>query len=287
MNNPIKPDTFFNAELSNKDFNRLSKFIMTEYGIKMPPEKKIMLQGRLQRRLKALNMSSFTEYVEYVFSSTGQSEEVIHMMDVVSTNKTDFFREPLHFDFLLTEGLEELISNKKNVNLSIWSAGCSSGEEAYTISIILSEFIEKNWGVDFSITASDISTKMLKKASEAIYQEDRIVEIPLVLKKKYFLRSKDREEKKVKLIPSLRQKVSFFRQNLLYLPFAPKPEHHIIFCRNVLIYFDRENQFKILNSLCTYLKPGGFLFLGHSESITGFDLPIKSVRPTIYRKLDI
>jgi chemotaxis protein methyltransferase CheR len=284
MNNTFKTDGFYNAELSVNDFNRLSKFIMTEYGIKMPPEKKIMLQGRLQRRLKALNMNDFKEYVEYVFSSAGQSEEVIHMMDVVSTNKTDFFREPLHFDFLLSEGLPELVFERQYKNLSIWSAGSSSGEEAYTISIVLSEYIEKNPGLDFSITASDISTKMLKKASEAIYHEDKVADIPLVIKKKYFLRSKNREEKKVKVILPLRDKVSFYRQNLLYLQLASKPEHHIIFCRNVLIYFDRENQFKILTNLCSYLKPGGFLFLGHSESITGFDLPLKNIRPTIFRK---
>jgi chemotaxis protein methyltransferase CheR len=284
MNSSFNKVGIFSAELSTNDFNRLSKFIMTEYGIKMPPEKKVMLQGRLQRRLKALNMQNFKEYVEYVFSSTGQSEEVIHMMDVVSTNKTDFFREPLHFDFLLSEGLPELVSDLHFRNLSIWSAGSSSGEEAYTISIVLSEFIEKNPGLDFTITASDISTQMLKKASEAVYHEDRIADVPLVIKKKYFLRSKDREEKKVKVITSLRSKVSFYRQNLLDLPQASKPEHHIIFCRNVLIYFNRENQFRILNSLCSYLKTGGYLFLGHSESITGFELPLKNIRPTIFRK---
>lgn len=285
MTGSFSASPYYNAELSTNDFNRLSKFIMSEYGIKMPPEKRIMLQGRLQRRLKALNMHDFKEYVEYVFSSAGQSEEVIHMMDVVSTNKTDFFREPLHFDFLLTEGLSELFASQQIRNISIWSAGSSSGEEAYTISIVLSEFIEKNPGLDYSIVASDISTLMLKRASEAIYHEDKVVDVPLVIKKKYFLRSKNKEEKKVKIISTLRNKVSFYRQNLLYLSPSAKPEHHIIFCRNVLIYFDRENQYKILSNLCTYLKTGGFLFLGHSESITGFELPLTNIKPTIFRKI--
>jgi len=275
---------YFNAELGNKEFDRLSKFIMSEYGIKMPPEKKIMLQGRLQRRLKALNMNNFKDYVEYVFSATGQSEEVIHMMDVVSTNKTDFFRESIHFDYLLNDGLAELSTNMGVKNINIWSAGCSSGEEPYTIAISLSEYIEKNRGISFSITASDISTQMLKKASEAIYTDDKIVEIPLSIKKKYFLRSKDRGAKKVRVIAALRDKISFYRQNLLYINFASTPEFHIIFCRNVLIYFDRENQLKILKSLCSYLTAGGFLFLGHSESITSFDLPLKNIQPTIFRK---
>jgi len=138
---------YFNAELGNKEFDRLSKFIMSEYGIKMPPEKKIMLQGRLQRRLKALNMNNFKDYVEYVFSATGQSEEVIHMMDVVSTNKTDFFREPKQFEFLFEKALpalNEYYGSGVKRNLKIWSAGCSSGEEPYTIAISIAEFNAQN-----------------------------------------------------------------------------------------------------------------------------------------------
>jgi chemotaxis protein methyltransferase CheR len=274
----------YQAELSQNDFNKLSHFIMTEYGIKMPPEKKIMLQSRLQKRLKALNLSNFKDYVQYLFSPVGQSEEVIHMMDVVSTNKTDFFRESTHFDFLLSEALPEIIGIKGSHQVNIWSAGCSSGEEPYTIAITMSEYRQKHSNFNYAITASDISTQMLEKAASGIYPEDKISDLPLALKAKYFLRSKNRDDKKVRVIGELRNKIQFYRQNLLYLPSFHVPEFDIIFCRNVLIYFDRSNQNIILQKLCSNLKTGGYLFLGHSESITGLELPIEQIKPTTFRR---
>lgn len=274
----------FKAELTQSEFNKLSKFIMSEYGIKMPPEKKVMLQSRLQKRLKNLGLSNFKDYIEYLFSPHGMSEEVIHMMDVVSTNKTDFFRESVHFDYLLSTGLPSLIEKYDARNLNIWSAGCSSGEEPYTIAITLSEFKEVHAAVDYKIHATDISTKVLQQGVSGIYHEDRIKDIPLVLKKKYFLRSKNREDKKVRLISNLRNKIEFSRLNLLELTPVRQPSYHIIFCRNVLIYFDRPTQLKILSALCSNILPGGYLFLGHSESISGFELPIVSQIPTVFLK---
>ncbi len=274
----------YKTELSNNEFKKLSQFIMSEYGIKMPIEKKIMLQSRLQKRLKALNINSFKEYIEYLFSPHGMSEEVIHMMDVVSTNKTDFFRESVHFDYLLSDALP-LLYNKLNVKqLKVWSAGCSSGEEPYTLAITLSEFKEIHSGFDFSILASDISTKMLQTAINAIYSEERVEDIPLSLKKKYLLRSKNREEKKIRIVPALRNKVEYRRINLLELQTERQPKYHIIYCRNVLIYFDRPTQYKILQVLCSNIVSGGYLFLGHSESITGLELPVKSIIPSVFIK---
>lgn len=289
MENPA-PDynnisQLYKAELSEHEFRKLSQFIMNEYGIKMPPEKKIMLQSRLQKRLKALNISNFKDYIEYLFSPHGMSEEVIHMMDVVSTNKTDFFRESAHFDYMLSDTLPNLINNNKYKQIKIWSAGCSSGEEPYTIAITMSEFIENFPEISYAITASDISTKMLQQAVNAIYKEERINDIPLVLKKKYFLRSKNREEKKVRVVTNLRSKIEFLRINLLELTPITQPKYQIVFCRNVLIYFDRPTQYKILKVLCSNLVPGGYLFLGHSESITGLELPLKSMIPTVFTKI--
>jgi chemotaxis protein methyltransferase CheR len=274
----------FKSELSEKQFDKLSQFIMTEYGIKMPLEKKIMLQSRLQKRLKALNMDNFDDYFSYLFSPHGMSEEVIHMMDVVSTNKTDFFRESSHFDFMLTDALPSLVIKQEIRNLKLWSAGCSSGEEPYTIAITISEFLENHTALSYSILATDISTQMLKNACNAIYNEDRIKDIPLSIKKKYFLRSKNREDKKVKIIAGLRKQVEFERLNLLELTPQREPKFHIIFCRNVLIYFDRPTQYKILSALCTNIIEGGYLFLGHSESISGFDLPLNQIVPTVFSK---
>jgi chemotaxis protein methyltransferase CheR len=281
LNNITK---IFKTELTQGEFNKLSHFIMSEYGIKMPPEKKIMLQSRLQKRLKALNIDNFKEYLEYLFSPHGMSEEVIHMMDVVSTNKTDFFRESSHFDYMLSDSLPNISNNLGVKNIKIWSAGCSSGEEPYTIAITMSEYNEIHNNIDYSIYASDISTKVLKNAIEAIYDEDKIKTIPLSLKKKYFLRSKNHEDMKVRVVASLRNKIDFARINLLELNPVQNPKFHIIFCRNVLIYFDRPTQLKILKSLSSNIIHGGYLFLGHSESISGFELPLTPVVPTVFIK---
>ncbi|MGC8823083.1 MAG: CheR family methyltransferase [Bacteroidales bacterium] len=276
----------FRAKLSDEDFKRLSEFIYREYGIKMPPAKKVMLQGRLQKRLRELDITSFREYVDYVFSEQGQ-DEVIHMIDVVSTNKTDFFREPVHFEFLAQE-IVPLFARTTELRypMKIWSAGCSSGEEPYTIAIVLMECREKYPTLDFQILGTDVSTRILQTALDAIYKENRIEGIPLQILKKYFLRSKDRTNPTVRLIPEIRRKVSYMRLNLMESVYPVPDMYDVIFCRNVLIYFDRPTQERVINKLCMYLKPGGYFFLGHSESITGMTVPLRQIKPTIFVKIE-
>jgi len=275
----------FEAKMTEKDFLRLSQFIFNEYGIKMPPAKKIMLQSRLQKRLRELNIPSYKEYTDFVFSKEGQAE-IIHMIDVVSTNKTDFFRESTHFDFMISDVLPELhdvVQIRRPIK--VWSAGCSSGEEPYTIAIVMNEFAEKRANFDYSIFASDISTIMLEKGATAVYTEDRIAVIPNSLKKKYFLKSKDRNAKTVRIMPLLRHKVQFHRVNFMDNSYNVNDTFDIIFCRNVLIYFDRETQESVINKLCRHLRKDGFFFLGHSESITAINVPLKQIKPTIFRKV--
>jgi len=274
----------FEAKLSKADFERLSNFIYTNYGIKMPPAKHIMLQSRLQKRLRFLNISNFSEYVSYVFSKKG-TEEIIHMIDVVSTNKTDFFREPQHFDYLRTVVLHEAVNHNKQRFFKIWSAGCSSGEEVYTLAMVLSEFCSQNIGIDYSIMGTDISTIVLEKAMTAVYGLDKVEVISIDLKRKYLLKSKDKDEKTVRIVPNLRSKVYFQRLNFMDNTYSINENFDIIFCRNVLIYFDRETQEKVITRLSRHLKTGGHFFLGHSESITGLDVPLKQIKPTIFRKI--
>lgn len=275
----------FTAQLTQAEFKKLSDFIYKNYGIKMPEVKKTMLQGRLQKRLKALGMSNFTEYIDYVFSKNG-GDEIVHMIDCVSTNKTDFFREPAHFDYLTDTGLAHLLDTKKfGRQINVWSAGSSSGDEAYTLAIVLNEFKEKNPSFDFSILGTDISTRVLTAAATGIYREEKIAAIPLSLKRKYFLRSKDRNQPTVRVISELRNKTHFRRLNFMDNTFDIREVFDIIFCRNVLIYFDRETQEKVINKLCQHLTPGGLFFLGHSESITNFNVPLKQIKPTIFVKL--
>ena len=273
---------FQRVSLSDKDFKRLSEFIYTNYGIKMPQQKKIMLEGRLQKRLRHWGFDNFAQYCDFVFSEQGQQAEVIHMIDVVSTNKTDFFRESAHFDFMTEHILPEY--QAKGVNhLNIWSSACSSGEEPYTIAMVMNEFIEKNKAyLRYNVLCTDISSEILAKAKQGIYQLDRIENIPLSLKRKYFLRSKGNDKPTVRIIPELRKKMSFMRLNLMDPWYNVPEKYDIIFCRNVLIYFDFETQEKVINKLCDQLKPGGYFFLGHSESAINKNVPLKQLKPTIF-----
>lgn len=276
----------YNAELSKVEFDRLSKFIFSEYGIKLPEHKKLMLQGRLRSRLKACNYDNFSAYIDYVFSNEGKQIELVHMIDVVTTNKTDFFREPDHFDFLFKTVIEDFYNSRRpSIHFKIWSAGCSTGEEPYTIAIILNEFKALNPGFNFSILATDLSTKALKQARLAIYPECKVDVIPLSLKKNYLLKSKNKDQKKVRIVAPLRNNVTFEHQNLMELDRYHKSGFESIFCRNTLIYFNRETQIKVLKNLVNKLNPGGYLFIGHSESLLNEHfLPLERMAPTIYRK---
>lgn len=272
-------------KLSNLEFKRLSDLVQRQTGIRMPQAKKVMLESRLQKRLRQLRIPTFSEYLQYLFSAQGKSEELLNMIDAVTTNKTDFFREPFHFNFLKMSLLPALVNRYQSPpKLTVWSAACSSGEEPYTLAMVLEDFKEKNPKLNYSIYATDISTQVLDIAKKGIYAEERIAPVPPALKFKYLLKSKDRIKKEVRIHPSLRSKISFSRLNLLESPYSIREKMDIIFCRNVFIYFDRETQLFILNQFYKHLKPGGFLFMGHSESLNGLDIPYVQIRPTIYRK---
>lgn len=276
----------FKYKMTDEDFGRLSTFVYEELGIKMPYQKKIMLQGRLQKRVTDLNLNTFKEYIDFVFSKEGQSDEIIKMIDLITTNKTDFFRESTHFDYLTDTVLPQMCSVKSGRKLiRLWSAGCSSGEEPYTIAIVMKEFLQNHPEFDFEIFATDISLRILQKAASAIYSEDRISMIPLALKKKYFLKSKDYLNKTVKLVPEIRSRVTFSRLNFMDSYYSVEKEFDIVFCRNVLIYFDRETQQDVICKLSSKLKTDGYFFLGHSESITNMKVPLKQIKPTIFRKI--
>jgi len=270
--------------MSGRDFNRLSEYIQKECGIKMSDSKKTMLEARLLKRLRALRMHSFEEYCDFLFSEEGADQEVVHMIDVVTTNKTDFFREPAHFEYLISRVVPELINRQGN-RLVLWSAGCSTGEEPYTISMVLSEFQSLRPDFQFTVLATDISTKVLESAQRAIYKFDQITPMPEQLRKKYLLRSRDKNSQLVRIAPELRQAVKFRRLNFLEEDFGFREKLGVIFCRNVLIYFDRQTQHRVLSKFCRHLAKGGYLFVGHSETLNGLDLPLEQVAPTIYRKI--
>jgi chemotaxis protein methyltransferase CheR len=277
----------FKATLSEKDFRRLSEFIHKECGIKMPEAKKVLLEARLRKRLRALGMHSYCEYCDYLFSPEGARNELTHMIDVVTTNKTDFFREAGHFDYLVRTALPELVKlyganiRKK---YAVWSAGCSTGEEPHTLAMVLNEFAQQQQGFNFSILATDISTRVLEQARRGIYKEDVIEPVPMAMKKKYLLKGKDNNKGLVRVGPQLRSLIEFRRLNFMDSDFGMSRPMDIIFCRNVIIYFDRATQEKLLNRFARHLIPGGYLFMGHSETLNGLDVPLLSAGPMVYRK---
>lgn len=273
--------------MSEECFERFSRFIQGNFGIKMPPVKKTMLESRLQKRLRILGLESFEEYGEYLFSPEGLSRELAHMIDNVTTNKTDFFREPSHFAYLVDHALPELIrSTGAGVRkpLKIWSAGCSSGEEPYTLAMVLSEFSGCERPIDFTILGTDISAQVLDRALKGIYRQQLAEPIPEPMKKKYLMRSRDRESATVRIVPELRQKVRFQRVNLMDDDPQFPDDMDIIFCRNVIIYFERSVQDNLIRKLCRKMASGGYLFLGHSETLHGMNLPLINVGPMVYRR---
>lgn len=272
--------------LSDKEFSRLKEFIYRECGIKITEAKRTMVEARLQKRLRGLGLTSFSRYCDYLFGPRGMEEELVHLINVITTNKTDFFRESAHFHYLVRKALPEVLRQSSGRRtITVWSAGCSSGEEPYTLAMVLKEFVAERRGIDFLILATDISTKVLEKAKLAVYDEERIGPIPDELRKKYLLKSKDAVLKVYRVIPELRQRIRFRRLNFMDSDFGFRETMDVIFCRNVIIYFDKQTQERLLNRFCGYLSPDGYLFMGHSETLLGMDVPLVQVAPTVYRKL--
>jgi chemotaxis protein methyltransferase CheR len=269
--------------MDTESFERLSTFVTREYGIKLPLSKKSMLESRLNKRVKSLGLSSYKEFLDFIFSDQGKQGELFHVIDLITTNKTDFFREAAHFHFLTKEFLRGYKAEFGRNNLKIWSAGCSTGEEPYTIIMAMEEYKKQQPDTTYSLLASDVSIRVIQTAFQGIYDLEKIDPVPLELKRSYFLRSKT-NPKLVRVKPQYRKKIQFKRINFMDNEYGLlKTDLDIIFCRNVLIYFDKPTQERVIKKFCSHLKPGGLLFLGHSESIIGMNVPLRQVSPTVYR----
>jgi chemotaxis protein methyltransferase CheR len=274
-----------NESLSAADFDRLRSLIYAESGINLNQEKKTMLEVRLRRRLHSLHFSSCAEYCAYLFGPGAGDRELVHLIDAVATNKTDFFREPDHFEHLTARALPDLDArNGPDRRSLVWSAGCSTGEEPYTLAMVLSEYQESHRGFQFNVLATDISTTVLEKARAGIFKSDVIRPVPQELRKKYLMRSRDPGSDAVRVVPELRARVEFRRVNFMDADHGLSESPEIIFCRNVIIYFDRPTQVRLLQNLVRQLARGGYFFAGHSESLQNMDLPLVSVGPAVYRK---
>lgn len=268
--------------LSRRNFDRLSQIIQDYSGIRMPPTKTTMLEGRLRRRVRATGHPSLEAYCHYLFEEGGIDHEFLHLIDVVTTNKTDFFREPTHFAYLRETVLPQ-IERRGARGVRAWSAACSIGAEPYTLAMLLDEFAEQT-GIDYRILATDLSTDVLATGLKGIYSTDMMEPVPRPLANKYVLPAVDARTRRVRIHPRLRSRVGFARMNLMSDSYPVGEPMDLIFCRNVLIYFDKPTQQKVLRRLCDCLVPGGHLFVGHSETVSGFDLPVRQMAGTILMK---
>jgi chemotaxis protein methyltransferase CheR len=273
--------------ISSSDYTRLRELVYDEAGINLGSERKTMLEGRIRRRLKDLAIHSYGEYCDYLFSGEGLRDELVHLIDVVTTNKTDFFREPRHFEFLTATAVPEFVaSNGARRPLLVWSAACSTGEEPYTLAMVLSEYGLTHPGFAFRIIATDISTTVLKKAGLGIYSSDAIKPVPAALKARYFMRGREPGSPRVRVVPELRRLVEFRRLNFMDSDYGIQEKFDVIFCRNVIIYFDRPTQQSILEKITQYMPPRSYLFMGHAETLHELNLPLTPVAPASYRRID-
>ena len=271
--------------LSQRDFERLRALIHRECGIHLGPDKKTMLEIRLRRRLRDSRFASCESYCEHLFAPDRDLGELVRLIDAVTTNKTDFFRESGHFDYLSGTVLPELCRRRGTLRkMMLWSAGCSTGEEPYTLAMVMSEYALRSPGMRFGILATDISTEVLETARRGIFKAALADPVPAELRKKYFMRSRDPKSDLLRVVPELRELVEFRRLNFMDTDFGLAEPMDIIFCRNVIIYFDRATQMRLLGRLARHLAPGGYFFAGHSESLQAMDLPLTAVAPSVYRK---
>ena len=274
--------------MSNRDFTRVSQFVREEYGINLTDAKKVMVETRLRKRLQHSNCDGYDAYVEHLFTDEGRRAELPRMIDLITTNTTDFFREPQHFSFLVERALPELRTQRPSRRdpLRVWSAACSTGEEPYTLAMLLESFAEQNRSFDYEIVGTDLSSQALDVARQGIYSEEKVVTVPAALRRKYLRRGTGSYAGMVRMVPGLRQRVGLSRINLVNSRSASLGTFDIAFLRNVIIYFDRATKVSVVSQVVDRLRPGGLLFVGHSETLFGMQLPLRLVQPTVYRKTD-
>jgi chemotaxis protein methyltransferase CheR len=271
--------------LSDQEFRLLQQLIYREAGIHLSEVKKALVSGRLTRRLRALGCTTFQAYYEYVEAN---SDERTTMLDCISTNETRFFREPKQFEFLEQTVLPRWRalgdSGTMPKRIRAWSAACSSGEEPYTLAMVLGTHFPESEGWSVEILASDLSTRVLSAARDGVWPIERSNDIPERFRKAWMLRGLRKEEGRMRAHPRLQSMIDFRRINLNDANYGIREPFDLIFCRNVLIYFNRQSKTDVINRLTQHLSPAGLLFLGHAESLTGTSHTLEHAGPTIYRR---
>jgi chemotaxis protein methyltransferase CheR len=265
-------------EITEAEFKEVSDILYRLAGINLKDGKQALVQARLSKRLRATGINSFEEYLHLVKSPSGAKELAV-MIDYLTTNKTSFFRESAHFDFLEKTVLPKLDMSR----VRIWSSACSSGEEPYTIAMVLREAISDIDRRDVRVLATDISRRMLGRAQQATYTADTISEVPVEIRRKYFTGMRRNGAMDYQLSDQVRRIVRLAWLNLME-PWPMKGRFNVIFCRNVLIYFDRRTRAELINRFWEMIEPGGYLFVGHSEGLSGISHKFNYEKPAVYRK---
>ncbi len=271
--------------LSDLLFQKFSQLVYEQCGINLHEGKKALLQSRLHRRLGLTGIDSYEEYFKLI-TSAADAGEFVHFLDSISTNLTYFFRESHHFDFLEQVALPDLIAKKQPIRdsrIRIWSAGCSTGEEPYSLAMCVLGQLPAAVKWDFRILATDISTRALKAASGGIYSEDKVQKVPPALRQVNFNKISDGNGRREYEIASHVKRIVTFQRLNLKGPYPFKGPFDFIFCRNVMIYFDKKTQEELVNRMASFLAPGGYFCVGHSESLTGLSHKLTYVQPAIYR----
>ena len=265
----------FNMALTQGQFDKIASMLYAAAKITLQAGKEELVKSRLQKRLLQLGLPGFDEYIRLVNKDPA---ELYRMVDMLTTNKTSFFRENLHFDFLRQRVLPQL----SNSRVRIWSAGCSSGEEAYSIAMVIKDFFGDDFG-DARVLATDLSERVLAKARAGIYEHDSMCDIPQKFVTRYFDCVELQKPRRYCVRQSLRSLISFAPLNLM-CDWPMRGPFDVIFCRNVMIYFDKPTQEILVNRFFDLLSPGGYLFVGHSESLAGFATDFKYIQPAIHLK---
>ena len=270
--------------ISDQEFNLIRSVVYEKFGINLNDQKRSLVVGRLQKLLRSHNFLTFKQYYDYlVADNTGQA--LNELINRISTNYTFFFRESAHFDFFRAKALPEIVAIMKRDNcrdLRIWCAASSSGEEPYGLAMVMLEYFGKEYGMwDAGILATDISTRALNMAASGVYAAEKLGHVPSALRQRYFV---NRENGMQEVAESVKKEVTFRRFNLMNERFPFKRPFHIIFCRNVMIYFDQPTRDALVRKFYDHTVPGGYFFIGHSESIRRGEVPYEYVMPSVYRK---
>lgn len=273
-------------DLTKNEYNRIRDLVYAKSGINLGDQKMQLVRARLGKRLRKGGFKSYGEYIHHV-EQDPTGEELSSLLDAISTNTTHMFREIQHFKLLstvITGWVQDKSWRSKHSTLRIWSAASSSGEEPHSIAMVAYDILSKFPGIDLKILATDISTQMLSKAKLGIYEPHRVGTVPPKYRTRYLRKITEDGKSLLQIVPELRSVITFTRFNLMSTTFPFRHGFDVVFCRNVMIYFDNQTQQTLVNKIAAHLHPGGYLMIGHSESLNNIEHPLEYAEPTVYRK---